>query len=70
MFKTTWKQLEKEMPVIFVSYNAVEKMIEDAGAKHGGDWDLYAEFLERLKGLDIYTDKPVATHRSPSFGSD
>jgi len=70
VFKTSWKQLEQEMPTVFISYKDVESMLEALGHSNAGDWDLYEEALEKLKELAIYVESPVAKHRSPSYGSD
>lgn len=64
MFKTTWKKLEEEKPVIYVRYEDVVRLVENAPNPQVS--------INGLKNLDIFTEAPHVgpSHRAPSFGSD
>lgn len=62
VFKTSWKQIDEDRPIIYVKYEDVKLIIDKNTSKE--------DMLKALDTLDIFSDRPIGKHRTPSYGSD
>ena len=69
MFKTSWKQLKEEEPTIYVRFKDVKFLLESMSAA-AGSGHIFEKTLTRLEELEIFSDKPIGVHKTPSYGSD